>query len=63
MKQSDIKKMTNDEIEKKVLDLKKESMNLRFQMVSGQLENPARFRQIRREIAQMKTHLNQSQTK
>ena len=46
-----------DELQEKVRDLKKEAFNLRFQKASGQLENTARERQVRRDIARVKTVL------
>jgi len=50
---------TVDELKAKVVDLKKEQFNLRFQRASGELENTARMRTIRREIARIKTVLGQ----
>ena len=55
MKAADIKVMTVDQIDDEVLKLKKEQFNLRFQKATGQLENTARVRVIRRDIARMKT--------
>ncbi|HMK71010.1 MAG TPA: 50S ribosomal protein L29 [Xanthobacteraceae bacterium] len=55
MKTADIKAMTLDQIDDEVLKLKKESFNLRFQRATGQLENTARVREVRREIARLKT--------
>jgi len=55
MKPADIRAMTIDQIDDEVLKLKKESFNLRFQRATGQLENTARVRQVRRDIARMKT--------
>ncbi len=48
---------TNDELAEDLLALKKEQFNLRFQKASGQLENTARMRQVRRDIAKVKTVL------
>jgi large subunit ribosomal protein L29 len=50
-----------DELKEELLGLRKESFNLRFQRASGQLENTARFRQVRRDIARIKTILKQQQ--
>ena len=50
---------TVDELKTKVVELKKEQFNLRFQRASGELENTARMRTIRREIARIKTVLGQ----
>jgi large subunit ribosomal protein L29 len=47
--------MTIDQIDDEVLKLKKERFNLRFQRASGQLENTARVREVRRDIARLKT--------
>jgi large subunit ribosomal protein L29 len=55
MKADDIKAMTVDQIDDAVLKLKKEQFNLRFQRATGQLENTARVREVRRDIARLKT--------
>jgi large subunit ribosomal protein L29 len=55
MKTADIRAMTIDQIDDAVLNLKKERFNLRFQRASGQLENTARVREVRRDIARLKT--------
>jgi large subunit ribosomal protein L29 len=55
MKASDVRAMTVDQIDDEVFKLKKEQFNLRFQRASGQLENTARVRQVRRDIARLKT--------
>ena len=55
MKPPDIRAMTIDQIDDEVLKLKKEHYNLRFQRASGQLENTARVREVRRDIARLKT--------
>ncbi|SFK29422.1 50S ribosomal protein L29 [Methylocapsa palsarum] len=52
---SDLKVMTEDQLEQEILQLKKEQFNLRFQRATGQLENTARVRVVRRDIARMKT--------
>ncbi|MDF2809268.1 MAG: ribosomal protein [Microvirga sp.] len=54
-KASDLRTKTPDELSDDVLALKKEQFNLRFQRATGQLENTARVRQIRRDIARIKT--------
>jgi len=51
----DTKGLTVDQIDDEVLKLKKEQFNLRFQRATGQLENTARVRQVRRDIARLKT--------
>ena len=55
MKVEDIRAMSEDQMEDAVLNLKKERFNLRFQRATGQLENTARVRQVRRDIARIKT--------
>jgi large subunit ribosomal protein L29 len=55
MKSGDVRAMTLDQIDDEVVKLKKEQFNLRFQRATGQLENTARVRAIRRDIARMKT--------
>jgi large subunit ribosomal protein L29 len=55
MKPNELSRLTSDEIDKKVKDLKGELFNLRFQAATGQLENPMRIREVRRSIAQLKT--------
>ncbi len=55
MKAADVRAMTLDQLDDEVLKLKKEQFNLRFQRATGQLENTARVRVIRRDIARMKT--------
>ena len=52
---SDLKAMSVDLLQDELLKLKKEQFNLRFQRASGQLENTARIRIIRRDIARIKT--------
>jgi large subunit ribosomal protein L29 len=55
MKPADIRAMTRDQIDDEVLKLKKEQFNLRFQRATGQLENTTRVREVRRDIARLKT--------
>lgn len=55
MKAEDIRTMSADQLKDELLKLKKEQFNLRFQAASGQLENTARIRVVRREIARVKT--------
>jgi large subunit ribosomal protein L29 len=59
MKASDLRSRTSDELSEEVEDLAKEIFNLRFQRASGQLENTARVRQVRRDIARIKTILGE----
>jgi large subunit ribosomal protein L29 len=58
-KAADIKAKTDDELNGRLGELKKEQFNLRFQKASGQLTNTARVRLVRREIAQIKTVLGE----
>ena len=55
MKASDLKAKTIDELGDQLAGLEKEAFNLRFRAASGQLENTARVRQVRRDIARIKT--------
>jgi len=59
MKAADVRVKTEDELKEQLLNLRKEAFNLRFQGASGQLENTARVRQVRREIGRIKTILNE----
>jgi large subunit ribosomal protein L29 len=52
---SDLRVMTEDQLADEALSLKKEQFNLRFQRASGQLQNTARVREVRRDIARAKT--------
>ena len=55
MKPEDIRALSDDQITDELLKLKKEQFNLRFQDATGQLEKTARVRQVRRDIARIKT--------
>jgi len=55
MKAKDIRVMTADQVKDEILKLKKEQFNLRFQRATGQLEATGHIRQIRRDIALLKT--------
>ena len=55
MKPGDLRAMTVDQLDDEVLKLKKERFNLRFQKATGQLENTARVRAVRRDVARAKT--------
>ncbi len=59
MKAEDVKVKSDDELKDMLGDLRKEAFNLRFQQASGQLENTARVREVRRDIARVKTVLQQ----
>lgn len=60
MKAADLRQKSQDELRQELENLKKEQLNLRFQAASGQLENTARVREIRRDVARIKTILGQS---
>jgi len=55
MKAQEIRDLTLDQLDDQLIKLKKEQFNLRFQAATGQLENTARARQVRRDIARIKT--------
>jgi len=55
MKASDVRVMTADQLADELDKLNKERFNLRFQKATGQIENTARIRQIRRDVARIKT--------
>ncbi len=59
MKAEDVRAKSADELTDQLVDLKKEAFNLRFQKATGQLENTARVRQVRRDIARVKTILRE----
>ena len=65
MKASEARGMDVEKLDEEVLKLKKEQFNLRFQRATGQLENTSRVRQVRRDIARLKTIAQQkrAQTK
>lgn len=58
MKIAELRKKKDEDLNKLVVDLKKELLNLRFQKKAGQLQNTARIRQARREVARAKTELH-----
>lgn len=59
MKVKEIKEMTMEELDQQLTEIKKEQFNLQLQHVSGQLENPARVKDLRRTVARIKTIQNQ----
>jgi large subunit ribosomal protein L29 len=59
MKASEIRDLTDEEIQRKVTDLKEALFNLRFQHEIGQLENPKKLGETKRDIARLKTILNE----
>ncbi len=62
MKAGDVRDLSPDQMRDTLVELKKEQFNLRFQKATGQLENTARVRQVRRQIARIRTILNISET-
>ena len=61
MKAKDIRALTTDQMLEKEKQYKEELFNLRFQQATGQLENTARLRQVRKNIARMKTILSEKE--
>ena len=59
MDAKDLKDKTPDELRDQLAALKKEAFNLRFQQATGQMENTSRMRGVRRDVARVKTILNQ----
>ena len=59
MKSGEVRDLTTDELKDKLLQLRKEQFNLRFQRASGQLEKTARVREVRKDIARIKTVLGE----
>ncbi len=59
MKGNDFRNMTTAEIEQKINSFKEELFNLRFQIATGQLDNPMRIREVRKNIARAKTILRE----
>ena len=63
MKTKEIIEMTSAELETKIAGLKEELFNLRFQMATGQLENPMKIREVKKSIARIKTIQRQRELK
>ncbi|WP_372808560.1 50S ribosomal protein L29 [Pontiella sp.] len=59
MKVKEINEMTMEELDQQLAEIKKEQFNLKLQQVSGQLENPARMKELRRTVARIRTIQNQ----
>lgn len=59
MKASELREMTREELVQKLSDLKTEFFNLRFQLATGQLNNPMMIKQVKRDIARVKTILTE----
>ncbi len=63
MKASELKIQTPDQLQDQLHELKKERFNLRFQQATGQVEKTSRFKEIRRDIARIKTIMKQNLSK
>ncbi|HEX7056212.1 MAG TPA: 50S ribosomal protein L29 [Bacilli bacterium] len=59
MKADELRNLTTAEIEQKLAELKEELFNLRFQLATGQLDNPTKIREVRKSIARAKTVLRE----
>jgi large subunit ribosomal protein L29 len=59
MKAEEIRALSSDEMQRKLTELKHELFNLRFQHEVGQLENPSKMKQTKREIARIRTVINE----
>ena len=57
MKKKEQKKLTKDQAEKKIFDLKKDLLNIRFKKINNQITNPAQYNQIKKSIARLYTTL------
>ncbi len=63
MKVNDIRDLNSAELDQKLVGLKEELFNLRFQLATGQLENPMRIREVKKTIARIKTIQRQNELK
>lgn len=63
MKANKIRELSSNELEQKLLELKGELFNLRFQMATGQLENPMKVKDVKKSIARIKTILRERELK
>jgi large subunit ribosomal protein L29 len=59
MKTADIRNMSDEEIRSRIDDTRQELMNLRFQVITGQLTDTSRLRKVRRQVAQLETMLHE----
>ena len=62
MKVKEIRELSTEEIQKKIVETKEELFNLRFQQATGTLEKPSRIRDLRHTVARMKTVLKERET-
>jgi len=63
MKANEIRQMTTQELGNKLTELKTELFNLRFQLATGQLDNPMRIKTVRKDIARVKTIIKERELK
>ena len=63
MKVNEIREMSADELNQKLASLKEELINLRFQLATGQLENPMRIKEVKKTIARIKTIQRETELK
>lgn len=63
MAENKYRDLTPDQLRDELVKLKKEQFNMRFQKATGQLENTAQVRKVRRNIARVRTYLNQEEAK
>ncbi len=63
MKADKFRELSGDELNERLTELKSELFNLRFQMATGQLENPMRIRDVKKNIARVKTILRENELK
>lgn len=63
MKAKEVKEMTTDELKLKLTSLKEELFNIRFQLATGQLDNPMRVKDVRKNIARVKTVMRENELK
>ncbi|EOD00998.1 50S ribosomal protein L29 [Caldisalinibacter kiritimatiensis] len=63
MKASELRQMTEQELNEKLAEFKSELFNLRFQLATGQLDNPMRIKAVRKDIARIKTVLRERELK
>ena len=61
MKANEVRKMSGEELENKLKDLKKDLFNLRLQHATNQLENPVRIAEVKKDIARVKTIIREQQ--
>jgi len=61
MKMDKVRDMSDNDLEKELVKMKNELFNLRFQHVTGQLENPMRMKDVKRDIARIKTVIRENE--